>query len=123
MKDDRLKWIHQAMNIIALISVLASLIFGSFVLTLSVFLGYLFIKINFWLLCLIVSSISDAGSNELKKGRLIAVLIAKYIGLVAGGAALLYFFDLHFIGLLIGMTTLTIAIGMLAMREIFISKA
>jgi hypothetical protein len=122
MKDDRLKWIHRAMNIVALISVLASLFFGSFVLTLSVFLGYLFIKINFWLLCLIVSSISDAGSNELKKGRLIAVLIAKYVGLVAGGAALLYFFDLHFIGLLIGMTTLTIAIGMLAMRKIFISK-
>lgn len=119
MKDDRLKWIHQAMNIIALISALGSLVFGSLVLTLSVFLGYLFIKINFILLCLIVSSISQASS----KGRLIAVLIAKYIGLVAAGAVLLYFFNLHLIGLLIGMTTLTVAIGMLAMREIFTSRA
>lgn len=111
------------MNIIALISVLGSLVFGSFVLTFSIFLGYFFIKINFWLLCLIVSSISHVSSNDLKKGRLIAILIAKYIGLVAAGAALLYFFNLHLIGLLIGMTTLTIAIGMLAMREIFISRA
>ena len=107
------------MNIAALVLLAGSLYFSSFVLTLSIVLGYLFVKINFWLLCLIVSqtqSISHA------RGRLIAILIAKYIGLVAAGAVLLYFFDLHLIGLLIGTMTLTIAIGMLAMREIFISK-
>lgn len=122
MKDRRLISIHRAMNVGAIVVSAGSLYFGSFALTLSIFLGYLFIKINFWLLCLIVSSILRADSPQCKKGRLLTALIAKYVGLVVGGGLLLYYFDLHAIGLLIGMMTLIIAIGMLAMREIFTSK-
>lgn len=122
MKDERLVWMGRVMNLIVLIMMLASLFFGSFVLTFSIFLGFAFMKVNFWLLQMILSPLLRSSETGIKKGRFVVVLMTKYIGLIGAGALLLYYFDLHLIGLLIGMTTLVTSIGMLAMREILISK-
>lgn len=121
MKDNRLTSIDRAMNVIALLTVLVSLFFNSFLLTLSIVLGFIFMKVNFWLLKIVASSLFRPSETEIKKGRLMALLITKYLGLVLAGAVLLYYFDLHAVGLLIGMTTLVAAIGIAAMREVFLS--
>lgn len=122
MKDERLVWIGRFMNIIALTLILASLFFNSFGLTLSIFLGFIFMKVNFWLLQRVLSPLLRSSGTEMRTGRYVMILITKYIGLIAVGALLLYYFDLHAVGLLIGMTTLVGAIIGLAMREMLISK-
>lgn len=122
MKDERLVWIDRVMNLIVLVTMLASLFFDSYVLTLSIFLGFAFMKVNFWLLQMIISPLLRSSETEIKKGRFVVVLMTKYIGLIGAVVLLLYYFDLQVIGLLIGMTTLVAAIGMLAVREILLSK-
>lgn len=116
MKEDQLFWIEKTTIILAAIFSIGSLYYTSFKLTLSIVLGFLIVQINFWLLRRIVFGLIR---TQPKKAKLLIGLALKYILLFSMLGAAIFYFNLHVIGLLVGISTLVVAIVLLGVKEAF----
>ena len=88
-------------------ALLGSLYWTSPKLSFSILAGFLIVFINFWLLKTIIFKLLQEKSNKL---RLAVVLGIKYVLLLALIGISITYFNLHVGGLLIGISTLVIAI-------------
>ena len=114
MKSEQLLWTQRAHIIISAGILLGSLYFGHALLTGSILLGFLIVWVNFGLL---KRAVLGGAEKNISKTRLSVLLIGKHLVLMAIlGAAILYF-NLHPMGLLIGVSTLVMAIILFALKE------
>lgn len=103
---------------IALVLALGSLFFNQIYLTLSILLGFFLVWANFWLLRKLVAGLLH---KNIGRTRLFLIFIVKYIGLMGLLGGSIIYFDLHLIGLLIGVSSLMVAVVAVSMKRLFAS--
>ncbi|MBI3018866.1 MAG: ATP synthase subunit I [Deltaproteobacteria bacterium] len=117
MKEADLNWIEKLNGVVGGAFLIGSLYWTSWKLSLSILIGFLIIAANFWFLKRIISSAFQRQGVKLK---LAAALGIKYLLLfVSVGLAIIYF-DLHVVGLLVGISTLVISIMAFAIKQSFL---
>ncbi len=117
MKERDLNWIEK-MNIWAGALFLGgSLYWKSWRLSLSILIGFLIVVVNFWFLKKIIFS---AFQKQSSKFKLAITLGLKYVVLFVSVGFSIIYFDLHMVGLLIGISTLVISIIGFAVKQAFL---
>ena len=99
--------VEKANVFLASVAVLVSLYGRSFKLTFSIFLGFFIVAINFWFLKKIIFDLMDSKSNKVRLAVMLGIKYVMLLGLL--GISIVYF-NLHLVGLLVGISTLVIAI-------------
>lgn len=121
MKEADLHWIERVNTLIGGVFIIGSLYWMSWKLTLSILVGFLVVGANFWFLKKIILAAFHQGvraqGSKLKLGVALAV---KYLLLFVSVGLSIIYFDLHMIGLLIGISTLVISIMAFAIKQSFL---
>jgi hypothetical protein len=110
----KLTWIDYINIALCAAFLLGSLYFKSFQLTFSIFLGSVIITSNYWLLKRLYFRLISGGVNPLFLGL---SFFLKYMLLIALLALSVLYFNLHMMGLLIGISTLVVAVMIFAAKE------
>lgn len=114
MKDKYLMAVEKNHIWISILFIFGSLFFRQWKMTFSVFLGVVIIMSSFW--CL-KKFILNWTQKTFSTTKLFFGLLAKYLLLMGILGGTIIYFDLHMIGLLIGISTLFMAIVMATIRE------
>ena len=121
MKEADLNWIERLNGVIGVAFLMGSVYWMSWKLTLSILIGFLVVGANFWFLKKIISAAfhqsARTQSSKLKLGIALAV---KYLVLFVSVGLSIIYFDLHMIGLLVGISTLVISIMIFAIKQSFL---
>jgi hypothetical protein len=110
------QWIDRATALLLVGALLASLIFKQLSLTTSILLGGGLAWINFWLLRTVIMGLVLKTAS---KKRLIGLLMFKYLGVIIVLMGMLIYFNLHAGGLLIGVSTLVVAVLLHSLRQLW----
>jgi len=102
-----------------ILSVIASLTFKQPIVSLSIFIGFLFSVANYWILKRLLGNVFLGSKTSLGMTpiKLISLLVIKYIAMFALLGLCVIYFNLHLLGLLIGVSSLVLAIVSVAAKE------
>lgn len=126
MKENDLLWIERSNIIVGVILLIGSLYWASWKLTLSILMGFLIVGANFWILKKVVlkafhQSAQGGAWTQGSGFKLGMALVVKYLLLFMSVGFAIIYFDLHIMGLLVGISTLVISIMGLGIKQIFLS--
>src|SRR3989338_849219 len=117
MREPTLIWIEKLNWTIGAAFLIGSIYWTSWKLSLSIFLGFLIIAVNFWAL---KKAIFSAFQKQGSKTGLAISMGFKYMVLFGSIGFSIIYFDLHVVGLLVGISTLVIAIMAFAVKQSFL---
>lgn len=116
MREADLGWIEKLNGVVGALLLGGSLYWMSWRLSLSILIGFLIIATNFWFLKKIIFS---AFQKQKSKLRVAVALGVKYVLLFVSIGLSVIYFDLHMVGLLVGISTLVISIGVFSIKRVF----